>query len=246
MTAARHEAGHAVAVHLLDLADVLKPGGAAVTPGGGLMALGQSADMTAEQLSALAARVEDYQADTRKPILCLVAIEAARARPDLGPAILTFMLSGCAVECREWRGDFSRTITVRTSSDFRTARQMILDLFDFTGLAAESMASEIAFDALERAVEWTSQSNVQELIEAVAAYLAEHHAATWAELQTIFSSHTESVRGETLTPPVCVSSESPLAGTKLETVADIAQSATVGNSAPNSNEQTRNEDTQNK
>jgi len=214
MSAAQHEAAHSVAIHLLVLQDVLCPGGAAVHGANGIITLGASTPPTPGDLAAILERVT-----AAVPVCTLPVIEAAREFPHLVPDLLMFLLAGYGAEARDWRGDFSKTITVRTSSDYATARQIILDLFDFTGMTAETMASEIVFDALERAVDWASQPHARALIDAAAAYLAEHQAATWAELLTIFT-QTENAGDETLTPPGCGPDENLLAEVQSGAVGD--------------------------
>jgi len=222
-----HEAGHAVAIHLLNLADVLKPGGAAVRKyGGGIVALDCTSTI---DMAALMVRFDCGDTSPCEPV-----VMAARERADLVPKILMFLMAGYGATSRSWSSDFETTVQVRRSADFETARKIISDLIECDGWTIDNYVSEIIRDVLDRAVLWTAQPHVRELITAVAAYLDKNGAATWAELQTIFSSHTESAGGETLMPPVCAFGEGPLIGAEPGTVADIAQPATVENNPKSS------------
>lgn len=223
MNACRHEAGHAVAIHLLSLAPILRPGGAAVrADGSGIVALDR-ANTTADAMATLAARLADCKGN--EP--CAPAVDAARARPDLVPDIIMFMLAGYGAEAETWRGEFARTICVRTSPDFNTARQIVMDMADTTGYAAQVFASEAAREALDRAADWAALPHVRALIDLAAAHLEAHGAASWTELENIFSMHTDTARGGTLTASACVAGKNPLAGIMSATVADVAPSAMV-------------------
>lgn len=197
---ARHEAAHAVAIHLLGLADVLLPGGAAVkADGGGLVALNCA---SVPDMAAVAARM-----DCRDNSPCGPAIEAALSHPDRVPALLCFVLAGYAATSENWAGDFGRTIVVRTSSDFNTAREILAGLLGGSGLFIDTFVSEQAREAIDRAVEWTRQRHVRTLIDAVARHLEAHGAATWPEIESIFSTTIDQATRETVSGlmagPVC-------------------------------------------
>ena len=200
--AARHEAAHALAVHLLGLADILRPGGAAITSNGvgGVTAL--SCD-TMPSPSGLI-RLADRLCNGTEP--CEPAVTAAREHPALVPELLTFIMAGYGATVQEWRGDFGETIIARTSSDFATARAIILDLLGSDNWPAQSFASESAFDALERAATWAKQSHVKEQIDRGAAHLEEHGAATWTQLQTLFAHIDNGIPGRISAPP-CASGD---------------------------------------
>ena len=230
--AAIHEAGHVVAIHLFGLADVLRPGGAAVkSDGGGIVAL----DCTGTpDMAALAARC-----DCTDPSPCEPVLTAARGRPDLVPDLLTFTLAGYGATPETWKGNLAKTIDVRFSSDCATVKSILLDLLGVADYEARDFAAEHARDALDRAAAWAAQVHVRALIDRVAAHLAAHGAANWAELEAIFSANTETSRGETLAPSVCAPGESPLAGATLGTVAGQARPAAVEIQAHNQRTQTK-------
>jgi len=218
-TAAKHEAGHAVAIHFLGLTEILRPGGAAITSaGGGIVAL------DCEKIPDMLALVK--RVDCNSDVPCEPAVTAARQRPDLAPALILLILAGYGATPETWQGDFSRTICVRTSSDFNTAKRIIVDLIGECWIV-ENIASEAARDALDRAVNWAAQSHIQAMIDRVAAHLDAHGAATWTELEKIFYANTETSRGESLAPSVFVPGETPLAGNDLGAVAGSGVPAAV-------------------
>ncbi len=242
MNAARHEAAHAVALYLFGLADVLKPGGVAITPGGGITSL-DSPPMTSASLAAMAARVEEYQTEKPGLILCAVTIEAARARPDLAPAIIMFELAGHASEADDWRGDFAQTIIVRTSSDFGTAEAIIADLLAFDGWLPDEPVLQATRDALDRAAAWAELPQVRRLIDAAAVHLEQHGAATWSELEQIFAT-VETSEGETSVISAAVPGTCPVIRAALGAVAGFAQPATAKNLRAENSTTERNEGTE--
>ena len=224
MNTCRHEAAHAVAIHLLNLTDTLRPGGAAVrADGGGIVAL-DCGDVGAVKMRARAAGTD---CNSDEP--CAPAVAAARERPELVPALILFMLAGYGANTDHWRGDLGRTIVVRMSSDSATVRQIIMDLAGSTGYAAQDLASESTRDALDRAAAWCALPHVRTLIDRAAAHLEKNGAASWSELTTIFT-HDDASRLEPLALPPCAASESPLAEATLATLAGQTRDpATVGN-----------------
>ncbi len=225
MNAARHEAGHAAALYLLDLAGVLRPGGAAIRQAGGGALILDRPDYTAADCMRSADAAGEIPP-------CRLAIDTARERPELAPAIMLFFLAGYGATPDRWRGDFWESVAVRTSSDFATAREIIIDLAGDDCEAVQCFASQTVYDALGRAVEWAALPHVRTMIDAAAAYLEAHGAASWLGLETIFSATAETSRGGTLTASVCTPDENPLAGAESGTMAGEAPPAAVGSQAP--------------
>lgn len=182
MTAARHEAGHAAALYLLDLGAVLQPGGVAVdATGAGIIALGCPTGTV-----DAAARLRITDCASTAP--CSPVVEAARRRPELVSALLTFICAGYATEAATWRtAGWSAVVAVRTSSDLATARQILMDMLPDAGWTATNFASEAAADVLDRAEVWAARPEVRRLVDAAAELLAANGSATWTELQTLFS-----------------------------------------------------------
>jgi len=212
--AAKHEAGHAAALHIKGLVTVLRPGGCAVFGQHGIISLAASLPPTASDLSVLLERVAKAVPVNTSPV-----VEAAQERPELVPALLVFLLAGFGAEAEAWNDDFAGTIAVRTSSDFSTARQIIMDLVGDTGWVAQAFASEAVREALDRAAAWSKQPYVQTLINAASTYIFAHGAATWAELETIFSATAGNEPFDRGSAPEAAPGESPLIGVTPGTVA---------------------------
>ena len=230
MSAARHEAAHAVAVYLFDLADVLRPGGAAIRQDGGGAVILDRPEYTARDCLLSSEAVEVIPP-------CRLAIAVAHERPDLAPAILLFLVAGYGATPETWRGRIVDTAYVRVSPDLATARQIIMDLAGGDSWAVYSFASEAAFDSLLRAVEWAALPHVRTMIDAAAAYLEAHGAASWLELETIFFATAETSRGGTLATSAAVPGVCPVEGTALGTATANPPAAVVALVAENKTEQ---------
>lgn len=237
MNAARHEAGHLVAIHLLGLADILRPGGAAIAGQKGIVTLAATSQPTASDLSALMARVANAAPVSTAPV-----VEAARQHPELVPALLTFILAGYAAESASWSGDFGRTITVRTSTDFTTAEAIIAELLPYPGWLPECPVLSAARDALDHAVEWAAQPNVRAMIDAVTGRLDASGAITWAELQTFLAS-VETVTPDRVSLPVDASTVESWTDSPVEAIAGKREPATAGSPRAQQTNDERNEAT---